>query len=115
VFAQLHFNKPEWLDILGGRKMLRNTPLIQELEVEFKREERTGAIIDVLEGRFQAVTPEITAGLKHVAEHEALARLTRLAGVCADLRAFEEALRQELPQQPPASTRGGRKPRKAKE
>ena len=35
VFAKLHFDKPEWLDILGGRKMIIETPLIQEIGAEF--------------------------------------------------------------------------------
>jgi hypothetical protein len=111
VFAKLHYDKPEWLDILGGRKMLIETPLIQEIVREERRNERVQAVIDVLEGRFNAVPPAITAGLGQVKETERLTRLTRQAGVCASLQTFEDALREELPKPPPPSTRSRRKPK----
>jgi hypothetical protein len=113
VYARLHFNKPEWLGILGGTKMLAEFPIIQEIGAEFARKERVKSTLDFLEARFGLVSPALSAGLEQVKEHEKLVRLTRQAASCASLKAFEEALRQELPAPPPSSTRGKRKPRKS--
>jgi hypothetical protein len=112
VFARLHFDKPEWLEILGGTKVMIESPLIQEIVSESARVTRVKDTLDILETRFKAVTPTITAGLEQVKEEEKLLRLMRQAVVCASLQAFEEALRQELPAMPPASTRGKRRSRK---
>ena len=109
VFAKLHFDRPEWLDILGGRKAMIESPLIQELLEESQRTERVQAIIEILEGRFGAVPPNISAGLQQVIELEELRRLTRFAVICAGLQAFEAGLREALPKPPPASTRGKRR------
>jgi hypothetical protein len=115
VFAQLHFDKPEWLDILGGSKAMIKSPLIQRIVEEKERGTWAKAAIEVLQERFRAVTPAISAGLEQVKETERLTRLTRQASVCASLQAFEEALLEELPKPPPASTRGKRRSRKEKE
>jgi hypothetical protein len=112
VFARLHFDRPEWLEILGGRQAMIESPLIQEIVAESKLEERVGAILDVLRERFGAVTPAVTAGLEQVKEKEKLVRLTRHAVTCASLQQFEERLRAELPPPRPASTRGKRRSRK---
>jgi predicted transposase YdaD len=112
VFARLHFDKPEWLEILGGRKAMIESPLIQEIVEESERAGRIKATVEFLEARFGAVTPTVTAGLQQVKEEEKLARLTRHAAVCPSLQAFEDALRQELPAPAPTSTRGQRRSRK---
>jgi hypothetical protein len=112
VFAQIHFNQPKWLGILGGNKMMSQSPLIQELRAESRQEERTAAILDVLMERFHNVTPTITAGLEQVKEKDKLVWLTRHAAVCESLRQFEETLLGELPPPAPTSTRGKRRPKK---
>jgi predicted transposase YdaD len=115
VFAKLKFDRPDWLEILGGRKAMIESPLIQEIVEESERAGRLKATRDVLETRFGAVTPAVTAGLEQVKEEERLVRLTRHAVTCASLQAFEERLREELPAPAPASTRGKRRVRKAAE
>jgi hypothetical protein len=112
VFARLKFDKPEWLQILGGKKAMIESPLIQEIVAESARAERVKAICRFLEARFGAVTPTIAAGLEQVQQPEPLDRLTAQAALCPSLSAFEEALRQELPAPPPTSTRGKRRSRK---
>ena len=113
VFARLHFDNPQWLEILGGRKMLIETPLIQEIGAEFARAAQVKTILRFLEARFGSMTPTITAGLEQVKQEEKLDRLAQQAAICASLQAFEEALRQELPAPAPASTRGKRRSRKS--
>jgi predicted transposase YdaD len=112
VFARLHFDKPEWLEILGGRKAMIESPLIQEIVEESERAGRLKATVEVLEARFGAVSPTVTAGLQQVKEEKQLARLTRHAAVCPSLQAFEDKLRQELSAPAPASTRGKRRAHK---
>jgi hypothetical protein len=115
VLARLHFDKPEWLEILGGSKVMIESPLIQEIVAESARAERVKTLVDILEDRFGSVTPTITAGLDQVKEGEKLRRLTTQAGTCKSLQAFENALLDELPKRPPASTRGKRRSRKPAE
>jgi hypothetical protein len=112
VYARLHFNKPEWLGILGGRKMLIEFPIIQEIGAEFARAALVKSILHNLQGKFGPVGPEISAGLAQLKDEEKLLRLGLSAATCHNLPAFADALRQELPAPPPASTRGKRKPRK---
>ncbi len=112
VFARLHFDTPEWLEILGGKQAMIESPLIQEIVAESRRTGHVEAILLSLEARFGSVPSAVTAGLGQVKEEQKLARLIRHAAVCPSLAAFEEGLRRELPTSPPASTRGKRRPRK---
>src|SRR6185437_1406065 len=82
VFAKLHFDKPEWLDILGGSKAVYESPLIQQIVAESERAGRVKSIVRVLTARFQSATPTITAGLEQVKEEERLLRLTDVAALC---------------------------------
>jgi hypothetical protein len=76
------------------------SPLIQEIVTDSKREERIQATIDVLAERFGNVPPAITAGLQQLQENERHARLTRRAVSCHSPQAFGVSLRKELPQAP---------------
>jgi hypothetical protein len=111
VFAQLHFNRPQWLDILGGSKAMIESPLIQDIVEKARQTEWAENTARTLRVRFEQVTPTITAGLEQVKQRENRERLTDAAVTCASLEAFEAALRQELPKPPPASTRRKPKPK----
>jgi hypothetical protein len=115
VFARLHFDRPEWLDILGGKKAMIESPLIQEIVAESKLAGSVQAALHLLQTRFGPVGPGITAALDQVKEQEKVLRLVVQAARCASLEQFEERLREELPQPRPASTRGKRRSRKAAE
>jgi hypothetical protein len=115
VFAKLHFDRPEWLEILGGRKAMIESPLIQEIVEESKRTGQVKLIVGMLQTKFGPVGPTIESGLALVKEDEKILRLGIRAGDCASLQAFEDALREELPKPPPASTRGKRRTRKSAE
>ncbi len=115
VFARLHLDRPEWLDILGGTKAMIESPLIQEIVEESRREGRVEAILDILQGKFGPVGPTITAGLAQVKETEKLRGLSLHSATCATLEDFEQRLLTELPQPAPVSTRGKRRPRKSPE
>jgi hypothetical protein len=111
VLAQLNFNRPEWLEILGGKTVIES-PLIQEIGAEFSRTTGVKAALAVLKRRFGTVPPGVAAGLELVKQQEKLIELTGEAAVCASLDEFEQRLSQELPAPPPVSTRGKRRSRK---
>jgi hypothetical protein len=113
VFAQLHYDRPEWLDILGGSKMIVESPLIRDIIEESERTAQVKLIVHILQDKFGPPGPEIEAGLAQVKDGVRLTHLGVRAARCDSLRAFEDALREELPKPPAPSTRGKRRPRKA--
>lgn len=113
VFARLHFDKPAWLELLGGSKAMIESPFLQEIEAEAGRVAFRKAIIRFLEVRFKDVPPTVTAGLQLVKDEEKLTSLTDQAALCDSLPAFEKALREELDKPAPVSTRGKRRSRKS--
>ena len=113
VFARLHFDKPEWLEILGRSKAVIESPFIQGIVDESERKATVEAIADVLQARFSTVTPSVTAGLEQVKQKEKLKTLLYEAARCGSLQAFEDALHKTLPAQPPPSTRGKRRSKKS--
>jgi hypothetical protein len=115
VFAHLHFNKPHWLDILGGTKAMIESPLIQGIVAESSQAAQVKFMIHQLKGRFGPVGPNITAGLAQIKSEEKLLRLGLHVTTCKSLEAFEDRLREELPQPAPPSTRGKRRPKKPAE
>jgi hypothetical protein len=100
VFARLHFDKLKWLEILGGRQAMIESPLIQEIVSESRRATRVEDLLEFLTARFGTVTPTVSAGLAEVKENEKLVRLMRTAAICRDLQSFEEGLREELSEPP---------------
>jgi hypothetical protein len=113
--GRLRFDRPDWLDILGGSKVMIESPFIQEIVAESERTGRVKTLLDILKDRFGSATPTITAGLEQVKEPKRLRRLTTQAFSCKSLEAFEKALLDELPRPRPASTRGKRRSRNAAE
>jgi predicted transposase YdaD len=115
VYAKLHFDKPEWLEILGGRKAMMQSPLIQEIVSESERTGQVKAILHLLQKKFGPAGPSISAGLAQVKEEEKLLGLLVHATNCASLQDFDKRLREELSAAAPISTRGKRRPRKHSE
>ncbi len=95
--------------------MIAETPFIQGLMAESKREGTAEAILYVLQGKFGPVGPDIAAGLAQLKEEKKLLRLALHASTCTSLQAFAEHLREELPAPAPQSTRGKRRTRKSSE
>jgi hypothetical protein len=115
VFARMHFDTPELLDILGGSNLMIESPWLQEIADKSDRKARVETILRYLTIRFGAVTTSITAELTQVKELDGLLRLTDRSAECVSLEAFEQQLRDELPKPRPASTRGKRRPKKSEE
>jgi hypothetical protein len=113
VFATLHFDRPDLLSIFGGTLMKLDIPVLKELAAECAQAAQVKQTLFVLGRRFGPPGPSIEAGLALVKEEEKQLALSYVAATCADLAAFEEELRKDLPQPAPTSTRGRRKPKKA--
>ncbi len=91
VFAKLHFDRPGWLEIIGGKKMFSDLPPIKELTAESARATHVKNILRVLSKRFGAAPPAVAAGLAQVKEEDQFERLLDLAVTCASLPHFEDA------------------------
>ena len=115
VFARLHHDKPEWMEIFGGRQAMIQSPVIREIIEESECSGQVKLIVHILTTKFGAVTPTIEAGLALIKKPKQLLQLGAQASSCTDLRAFESALEEKLPRPQPASTRGKQKPRKSEE
>jgi hypothetical protein len=95
------------------RKESHESPLIQEIGEEFHRAGQVKFILYQLKERFGPVGPDIPAGLARLTEEKKLLRLSLHAMTCKTLQAFADRLREQLPPQAQASTRGKRRSRKS--
>jgi hypothetical protein len=86
--AELRFPAPELLDILGGERVMIESPLIQKLIAKRLQ----AAIIEVLKDRFGAVPKGVTQGLESILNEKKLTKLTVFAASCPDIEAFRERL-----------------------
>jgi hypothetical protein len=91
VLTRLRYNDPKLLTILGGIQVMIESPLIQEIIARTKQED----ILQVLEGRFGTIPPDIAMRVKGILEEEKLRELVRFAARCTDLEAFRTRLDQE--------------------
>jgi predicted transposase YdaD len=88
VLARLRYPQPELLSILGGKKIMIDSPLIREIIAESKQE----TILQVLEARFGAIPPEVTKRLRTIRREKKLKELINLAAVCKRLEEFRDHL-----------------------
>ena len=73
--------------------IIRESPLVRELLAQKTQETRQATILALLEGRFGVVALDIVAELRLVKDEQKLHELSRFAGQCADLAAFQARLR----------------------
>ncbi len=96
ILAQLRYNDPELLTILGGDRVMIESPLINRIVAEgtqrAKQETMQEAILDFLQARFEAVPEEIAEKLRHVRALKKLKTLIKHAAQCPDLEAFQRQL-----------------------
>jgi len=88
ILAQLRYNDPKLLAILGGKRVMIESPLIQEIVAESKQED----ILEVLQARFEAVPDNIIERLRAVRSEKKLLALIKLAVRCSNLDAFRKKL-----------------------
>ena len=93
VLARLRYPQPNLLALLGGRRVMIESPLIQELLAERSQD----IILEALRGRFGEVPSDVIARLRQVEREKQLKELSRHAAVCPDLEAFRRRLPPERP------------------
>jgi hypothetical protein len=96
ILAQLRYNNPELLSILGGRRVMIESPLIKEIvaesEQKAKQETKREDLLDFLEARFDKVSEEIEERLRAIGSEKKLKALIKYAGRCPNLAAFRKRL-----------------------
>jgi hypothetical protein len=92
VFTQARFPHAGLLTILGGKQIMIESPLVQELVAEGRQQALHRAILDVLEARFGAVPADVSAAVRLKVDEAALHALVKLAASCPDLAAFRAQL-----------------------
>jgi hypothetical protein len=85
---RLRYNEPGLFGILGGRKAMIESPLIQEIVAERFHQ----GILLLLGERFGAVPPQLAAKLCTIVNEQRLLDLNVRAGTCPSLEAFEALL-----------------------
>jgi hypothetical protein len=88
VLAQLKFPQPDLLALLGGKDLMIESPLIQELKVEFWHE----AILDILKTRFSKVPQDVRKLLAQTKNEKKLKGLHIVAAECQSVDQFKDAL-----------------------
>ncbi len=88
VLAQLKFPNPELWSLLGGKAVMAEFPLIQELRAEAVHE----AILELLKARFGSVPRGVSRLLRAILKEKRLMKLNVVAASCPDMAAFREAL-----------------------
>ena len=100
VYANLRFGDVDALKILGDRKMLAETPLIQKF-IEQGREEgieqgmakgNANAALEILTHRFRTIPKGLISKLNQVSNFKESSKLPTLALSCKDLKEFEKSL-----------------------
>lgn len=88
VMGRLRYNDPHLLSLLGGRRVMIESPLILELMAEQKQQD----IVEILEARFGTAPPEVVLAIQAIKDVPRLKELIRLASQCPDLEAFRAPL-----------------------
>jgi hypothetical protein len=88
VLARLRYNDPAVFAALGGKDLMIESPLIQEIVAEAVAEAMHKSILGLLQKRFGEPPSDIENAVRAVLNENRLAELTVAAGTCADLDAF---------------------------
>lgn len=88
VLARLQFSDPQVFEILGGKEVMIESPLIQEIVQETIQKN----ILRVLRARFRSVPEELESELQQVRNDETLSMLIDEAATCPDLDSFRTRL-----------------------
>jgi hypothetical protein len=92
VMTRLRYNDAGLIAIFGGRQVMIESPLIQELVEEAARNTAHKYILLNLEARFGPVPENLAAQVCTILDEQRLQDLQRLASLCPDLEAFRAAL-----------------------
>lgn len=88
VLAGLRYNDPRLLAILGGRRIMIESPVLRELEAEWKAEAKAESVLAFLEGRFGSVPSDVRTAVREIHDLARLDLISRAAGQCEDISTF---------------------------
>jgi len=92
VLVQLRYKDPELLAILGGKRIMIESPLINQIVAESTQKTMQEAILEFLEARFGALPGDISERLRKVRAQKKLKALIKHAAQSTDLEAFRSRL-----------------------
>ena len=92
VMATLQYNDPQLMTILGGSRVMIESPLIQDMMAKNTAQARHKDILQFLTRRFGPVPEGVAAAVRTIYEEPKLDQLVDLAASCATLEAFQQHL-----------------------
>jgi hypothetical protein len=90
--AGLQYNDPKLFQILGGRKAMIESPILDELRAEWTRETMIADLMTVLVTRFGSKAEPLETELKAVVDEARLKDLVKHAVACRTLSSFRKQL-----------------------
>jgi predicted transposase YdaD len=88
VLTRLRYNRPGLLEILGGTRVMIESPLIQEMLAKARHED----IVRILVARFDAVPDDLKHKISAIQGESRLNDLVSWAARCSDLASFRSRL-----------------------
>ncbi len=92
IMTELRYNDPGLLSFLGGRKMIVESPLIQELLAERDLTSAHAILVEFLKNHFDSIPEDLAAQIRTINDYEMLKKLIYEAVSCSDLAAFRRQL-----------------------
>ncbi len=104
VLAGLRYNEGGLFQLLGGRKAMIESPVLQELKAEWTRDAareaardtalqtNRRAIVDILVARLGPQAEEVATQLETIDDDARLKGLIKFAAVCSDFQSFRKEL-----------------------
>ncbi len=92
VFAGLRYPDPTLLALLGGRKAMLESPVLQELLTECKVETMHESLLQFLQARFGTIPEDLVAAVRVIQQTQRLKELIDWSAQCPDLNAFRTRL-----------------------
>jgi hypothetical protein len=92
VMTRLRYNEPSLLALFGGREMIIESPLIQEILEERSREVHQGMLLRLLQKRFGQVPPEVADRVRAIQDIALLGSLMEAVVDSPDLESFRGQL-----------------------
>lgn len=90
ILTQLRYNDSRLLALLGGKRIMIESPLIQEIVAERMHKD----ILAFLESRFGRVPQDLATDLEAIHDEQTLDELVKLAARCRTLSAFHKRVRR---------------------
>jgi len=94
VLTKLRFPQPNLLQLLGGRQIMIESPLLKELLEEKEQEARQEDILNVLAGRFTTIPEGLAREVRAVVAPARLRELVRFSGKCKSLKEFQKRMKE---------------------